>query len=245
MITKQQLAERQEAKLHYPGARLVAQEAHDEGDSWGTARLSKNAMLRHRWAFDANADSVLNWYEERLIRLGWEYVAFSKFEGTPVATHDFELDQDPLPPSGETRPQEFELLFLSAEEPDPPKNYWPDDGSTPDLHFQTTFVVPSTDRRWYPRLTAEIWKDGEYLGLGGEWVSVTEFNGIEDQRARSRILELFREARPRLPIDVTDAWDGEDADWIRSRETFRWFIETYLPSVGYETILDEEQRLSS
>jgi hypothetical protein len=241
VITKEQLAEREEAKLHYPGARLVAQEAHDEGDSWWR---SKNAMLRRRWAFDANADSVVNWYKKRLLRLGWEYVGGRTFEGTPVAMHDFELDQDPLPPSGETLPQEFELLFLSAEEPDPPQNYWPDDGSTPDLHFQTTFVVPSTDRRRYPSLTAEIWKDGKYLGLGGQGISVTEFNGIQDQGEQSRIRELFR-AAPRPEIDVTGAWDGEDEDCIRSRETFRWFIETYLPSVGYDTVLDEERRLSS
>ncbi len=244
MITKEQLAERQEAKLHFPGARLIAQEAHDEGDAWGTAQSSKDAMLRCRWAFDASADAVLDWYQDRLIRAGWEYAGLTTFGGTPVASHYFELDQDPLPRSRETRPQVFNLLFLSAEEPDPPKNYWPDDGSTPDLHFQTTLVVPSASRRWYPRLTAEIWKDGEYIGVGGEWVGVAEFNDIPDQREQSRIWDLFHTA-PLPEIDVTDSWDGEDADCLRSREKFRWFIETYLPSVGYDTILDEERQLSS
>ena len=243
MLTKEQLAERQEAKLHFPGARLVAQEAHDEGDAWGTVQSSKDAMLRYRWAFDASAEAVLAWYQERLIRVGWEYVGAITFEGSPVAIHNFVLDQDPLPPSGETLPQEFKLLFFSAEEPDPPEDFWPDDGSTPDLHFQTTLVVPSTSRRRHPRLTAEIWKDGEYLGLGREWIGVIEFNGIPDQRARSRIQDLF-DAAPLPEIDATDAWDGEDAICIQSRERFRWFIETYLPSVGYHTTLDEEQQLS-
>lgn len=244
MITRHMLAEREEAKLHFRGARLVREETHDEGDPWGEVRVRRDAMLRRRYAFNRSVAAVRRFYRKRLVRIGWSYVGSITHEGEPVVIDDFELDQDPLPPSGEARPQAFELLFLSAEEPDPPRNYWPHDGTTPNLHFQTTFIVPSLNRRWYPRLTAEIWRNGEYLGMGEEWVSVTGFNAVPDAREQAKLMNLLNEAH--CPeIDVTGAWDGEDEDFIRSREKFRWFIEVHLPSVGYETTLDEERHLSN
>ncbi len=201
-------------------------------------------MLRRRWAFDQNVDAVRDWYHKRLDQIGWSYLGAISFEAWPVVFDNFQLDQGPLPPAGETRPQEFQLSFLSAEEPDPPQDYWPDDGSTPALHFQTKLIVPSTSRRLYPQLTAEIWRDGRFLGLGGEWMGVVGFNGIQDERERSKISGLFAGAAG-PEIDVAHAWDEEDVNYIQSREKFRWFIETFLPSMGYETTLDEEQHLSS
>ena len=59
---------------------------------------------------------------------------------------------------------------------------------------------------------------------------------------RSRDSSPVRRVRK---IDVAHAWDEEDVNYIQSREKFRWFIETFLPSMGYETTLDEEQHLSS
>ena len=138
MITKEQLAERQEAKLRFPGARLILEEAHDEGEPWDEGSITRrDAMLRRRWAFDQNVDAVRDWYHKRLDQIGWSYLGAISFEAWPVVFDNFQLDQGPLPPAGETRPQEFQLSFLSAEEPDPPQDYWPDDGSTPALHFQT------------------------------------------------------------------------------------------------------------
>ena len=68
------------------------------------------------------------------------------------------------------------------------------------------------------------------------------FDGIEDPAERDRLDELFRaHLREGPEIDLSEAWDGEDRTFIRSRERFRWFMQSYLPSIGYEVLLEERE----
>jgi hypothetical protein len=48
------------------------QSGFTEGDGWGFDRLLKSAMLQRRWAADAEADQVLEWFLERLTARSWE-----------------------------------------------------------------------------------------------------------------------------------------------------------------------------
>jgi hypothetical protein len=91
-------------------------------------------------------------------------------------------------------------------------------------------------------MTAALRRDGKYLGTAREWVGVMSFDGIEDPAERARISDLFREQLREAPeIDLSQAWDGEDRGFIRSRERFRWFMESSLPSIGYEVLLEEHE----
>jgi hypothetical protein len=71
-LTWRELAEREEGRLQYPGSRLLDQSGFNEDDGWGFDRLLKSAMLQRRWAADAEADQVLEWFHEQLTARGWE-----------------------------------------------------------------------------------------------------------------------------------------------------------------------------
>jgi hypothetical protein len=71
-LTWRELAEREEGRLQYPGSRLLDQSGFNEGDGWGFDRLLKSAMLQRRWAADAEADQVMEWFLEQLTARGWE-----------------------------------------------------------------------------------------------------------------------------------------------------------------------------
>jgi hypothetical protein len=54
------------------------QSGFNKGDGWGFDRLLKSAMLQRRWAADAEADQVLEWFLERLTARGWELHAIKE-----------------------------------------------------------------------------------------------------------------------------------------------------------------------
>jgi hypothetical protein len=241
VITKETLAEWPESKLHFPRAELVSEEGHDEGEAWSHG-MHRDAMVRRRWNFDAEVQVVRDWYGQQLTPMGWRHAGTTSTEGIPVVTDSYERHPDSADVPTSARPHSFELGFFSAEEPDPPENYWPADGSEPGLHFHTTLVVPSPSRRWYPEMRAALRRDGKDLGTAREWVGVTGFHGIEDQAEYVRLRDLFEGHLRKVPeIDLSEAWDGEDRRFIRSRERFRWFMESYLPSIGYEVLLEEHE----
>jgi hypothetical protein len=241
VITKEMLAEPQESKLRFPGAQLVSEEGHDEGEAWSHG-MYRDAMVRRRWNFDAEVQVVRDWYGQQLTRVGWRHGGTTSFEGTPVVTDYYDRHPDSADVPNTARPHSFKLGFFSAEEPDPPGKYWPDDGTEPGLHFHTTLIVPSPSRRSYPVMTAALRRDGKYLGTASEWVGVAGFDRIEDPAEYARLRDLFREHLREVPeTDLSEAWDGEDRIFIQSREWFRWFMQSYLPSIGYEVLLEEHE----
>ena len=164
MITKEMLAEWPESKLRFPRAELVAEEGHDEGEAWSHG-MYRDAMVRRRWAFDVEVQVVRDWYRQQLTRVGWEADGqFFTFEGTPVVWDQYDRDPDSGDVPSTASPHRFKLLFFSAEEPDPPENYWPDDGTEPGLHFNATLIHSFTRRRSYPEMIAALRRDGKYLG---------------------------------------------------------------------------------
>jgi hypothetical protein len=129
-LTWRELAEREEGRLHYPASRLLDQSGFNEGDGWGFDRLLKSAMLQRRWAADAEAHQVLEWFHEQLTARGWE------LHSNRRATEEI-----PLAAAFYRRGSAGYIVVVVGRAADRPASmYWPskwlaDEG----LHYDTSF----------------------------------------------------------------------------------------------------------
>jgi hypothetical protein len=70
-VSKEELAAREEASLAFPGSALLEESGHDEGEGWGFDNMALTAMLRRRYATEAEPSAVVDWFNAKLSARGW------------------------------------------------------------------------------------------------------------------------------------------------------------------------------
>jgi hypothetical protein len=69
-VFKEELAAREEASLAFPGSALLEESGHDEGEGWGFDNMALTAMLKRRYATDAEPSVVVDWFNAKLSARG-------------------------------------------------------------------------------------------------------------------------------------------------------------------------------